>query len=265
MKARFYIIGIFLGLATLASSFSDESVLEGVNAGEHFGLGEKYKYKIKYGFIPIGQANVDVNSRVHTIDNTPCYRINVLGRTTGFTDVFKVRNTYRSFVDTSSILPKKFILSAREGSYKRDQEFIFKHKEKKVIRIEKGEENAFNVPKNVLDVISGYYYLRTLDYKNLKLGSYTSAPLFFHDKVYQMKVKYAGKDKVKTKFGTIDVLKLHPILPKNDLFEGEEAIRIWVSDDKNHVPIRIEVDFSIAAVNMELIEYSNTLHEFTWK
>ncbi|SOE22951.1 Protein of unknown function [Spirosomataceae bacterium TFI 002] len=231
---------------------------------DSFGPGESYEYKIKYGFIPIGQANVDVHSKLFSVNNKPCYRINVLGRTTGLTDLFKVRNTYRSFVDTASILPQKFILSAREGNYKRDQEFLFDHRTQNVKRIEKEKVEAFKVPQNVQDVISGYYFLRTIDYKHMKVGQTVSAPLFFDDEVYTMKVKYAGKDVVKTRFGKINVVKLHPILPKNDLFEGEEAIRVWVSDDKNHVPIRLEVDFSIAAISMEMVNYKNTKYKFDW-
>lgn len=262
MKPKFTIF-IFLLLSSFAfvlSSFHTERII----SQDSFGPGESYEYKIKYGFVPIGQANVDVHSKIFTVNNKPCYRINVLGRTTGITDLFKVRNTYRSFVDTASILPQKFVLSAREGSYKRDQEFVFDHKSMNVRRIEKEKVDAFKVPQNVQDVISGYYFLRTIDYKNMRVGQTVTTPLFFDDEVYNMKVKYAGKDIVKTKFGKINVVKLHPILPKNDLFEGEEAIRVWVSDDKNHVPIRLEVDFSIAAISMEMVNYKNTKYKFDW-
>lgn len=256
------ILFILLTLCATAGLLSFDS--ERVLIQDSFGPGESYEYKIKYGFIPIGQANVDVHSKIFSVNQKPCYRINVLGRTTGITDLFKVRNTYRSFVDTSSILPQKFILSAREGNYKRDQEFVFDQKKLEVKRIEKAEVKAFKVPRNVQDVISGYYFLRTIDYKNMKVGETVSAPLFFDNEVYNMKVKYAGKDVVRTKFGKINVVKLHPILPKNDLFEGEEAIRVWVSDDKNHVPIRLEVDFAIAAVSMEMVNYKNTKYDFIW-
>jgi hypothetical protein len=48
------------------------------------------------------------------------------------------------------------------------------------------------------------------------------------------------------------------------MFEGEDAIRIWVSDDKNHVPIKIEVDFAVGGATMELKNYRNTKYEFDW-
>lgn len=248
---RFLILFVFL-----FSSF-------GYNPGK-FGLGEAYDYKIKYGFIPIGVAQVKMNENLVQENNKSCYKVNVVGRTTGITDIFKVRNTYRSYIDTKTMLPQRFELNAREGSYKRDQLFYFHHNEKKVERLEKAEKTEFNIPSNALDVISGYYYLRTINYENLSPGQYVSAPLFFDDKVYQMKIKYVGRDVVNTRFGKIKVVKLHPILPKNDLFEGEEAIRVWVSDDANRVPIRLEVDFAIAAVNMELADYKNTKHGFKW-
>ncbi len=91
-----------------------------------------------------------------------------------------------------------------------------------------------------------------------------SKNVFFDDEIYNLKVKYSGKGRVKTKFGKIDVLKLNPILPPNKMFDGEDAIRIWVSDDQNHVPVLIEVDFKIGSVSMELKSFQNNRHKFDW-
>lgn len=265
---RFATISLFLAVSSLLSllfiaSTPPENTYRTLRQ-DSFQAGEKYHYKIKLSFIPVGEADVSVHPSIFTLNNRPCYRVNVLGRTTGISDYFKVRNTYRSFVDTAAILPHRFVFSAREREYKKDQVLDFDHKRHQVVSTEKEEEKTFQVPTNVHDLISGYYYLRTLDYKKLANGQIISSPVFFDGELYNMRVKYAGKGEVKTRFGRIKVIKLTPILPPNKLFDGENGIRVWVSDDKNRVPVKLEVDFKIGGASMELDNYSGNKHAFNW-
>jgi hypothetical protein len=232
---------------------------------DSFNAGESYFYKVKYGFLTIGEANVDVDEKIFSINNRACYKVNVVGKTAGVTDFFKVKNTYRSYIDTLAFIPQKFIYSARENNYKRDQVMNFNHDKNEVVKIEKEVTKSFSVPNNIQDVISGYYFLRTIDFSKFNLGQTVSAPLFFDEDLYNMKIKYAGKGIVNTKFGKIRVLKLNPILPKNGLFKGENAIRIWVSDDKNRVPLKIEIDFSFGTIDMEIKNYKGVKCPFVWK
>lgn len=232
---------------------------------DSFKAGESYDYKVKYGFLTIGEAEVDVDEKIFAVNNRPCFKVNVVGKTAGLTDVFKVRNTYRSYVDTLAFIPHRFIYSARENSYKRDQVINFDHHKNEVIKVEKEQSKTFTVPNNIQDVISGYYFLRTVDFSKFTIGQTITSPLFFDEELYSMKIKYAGKGIVHTRFGKMRVLKLNPILPKNDLFKGENAIRIWVSDDRNRVPLKIEIDFSFGTIDMEIKNYKGVKYPFVWK
>jgi Protein of unknown function (DUF3108) len=214
--------------------------------------GENYEFKIKYGFLTIGEANVDVDSKIYNVSGRACYKISVLGKTAGMTTLFKVRNNYVSYIDTAAFVPHKFLYSARENNYRRDQSIDFNHNKNEVIKTEKEEKKTFKIPKNCLDVVSGYYFLRTVDFSKYNLGGTFTAPLFFDEDMYSMKVKYSGKGTVNSRFGKIKVLKLNPVLPNNKLFKGENAIRIWVSDDANRIPLKIEVDFSFGTIDMDL-------------
>jgi hypothetical protein len=227
--------------------------------------GESYKYKIKYGIFTVGEALVDVDNQYYIVNNRPCYKVNVVGRTAGMTNIFKVKNTYRTYLDTSAFIPQRFIYSARENNFKRDQVVHFYHDKNEVVKIEKEESKTFQVPNNIQDVVSGYYFLRTIDYSKMQIGSSLSAPLFFDEELYNMKIKYAGKGTINTKYGKLKVIKLNPVLPKNDLFKGENAIRIWVSDDQNKVPMLIEADFSMGTISMEIKNYEGVKYPFLWK
>lgn len=232
---------------------------------DSFQAGEKYEYRVKFGFVNIGSANVTVNDRIYTINNRPCYRISVFGRTTGITDVFKVRNSYLSYVDTLAIVPHQFVYNAREGDYKREQTIYFNQLRSKATIVDKDEKENFNLPKYCQDVVSGYYFLRTLPFEKMRTGEVVEAPMLFAGELYNLKVKYKGRKTINTKFGKINVFEIDPILPPNDLFSGSEAIKVYVSDDKNRVPIEIYVDFKVGSATMELKSFKNQRYAFNWR
>lgn len=254
---------IFLGLILTTSSFVVSDSYRYL-PNHAFKAGEYFEYKVKYGFLNVGEATVDVSPQIYSVNNRPCYRVNIFGRTTGFTDLFRIRNTYRSYLDTSAILPQKFLMDLQENNYRKEQTITFDHVANAAVREQNKERKNFKLPDNVHDVVSGYYFLRTIDFTKVRIGETVSSNMFFDDEIYNMRVKYNGKGVIRTKYGKINVIKLNPILPKNSMFDGENAIRIWVSDDKNRVPIKIEVDFSVGSATMELKNYKNTKYQFDW-
>lgn len=253
----------FLGLILTTSSFVVSDSYRYL-PNHAFKAGEYFEYKVKYGFLNVGEATVDVSPQIYSVNNRPCYRVNIFGRTTGITDLFHIRNTYRSYLDTLAILPQKFLMDLQENNYRKEQIITFDHIANAAVREQNKERQTFKLPDNVHDVVSGYYFLRTIDFTKVKIGETVSSKMFFDDEIYNMRVKYNGKGVIRTKYGKINVIKLNPILPKNSMFDGEDAIRIWVSDDKNRVPIKIEVDFAVGGATMELKNYRNTKYQFDW-
>lgn len=224
-----------------------------------FGPGEHIEYRVHYGIINAAEAVVHVENKLQKVNNRPCYVVKVTGRTTGAFDlVSKVRDTWQSYIDTTAMIPQQFYTNKREGGYKNIEKVIFDHENEIANRYDldnKKEKNSYKVPKNVQDVVSGYYYLRTFDFKNMKVGQSIMVKAFFEGEIIEMRMKYAGKDKIRTKFGTAKVFKMNPILPNNDFFEDENSIRIWVSDDENKIPLKIEVDLKIGAISMDIKKY----------
>ena len=223
-----------------------------------FGPGEHIEFRVHYGFINAAEAIVDVSPSLYKVNERPCYRVNVDARTTGAFDlVNRIRDTWRSYIDTSAILPQKFYTSLQENKYRKEENITFNHETNTVKAEEHTGKDLYKVPDNVHDLISGYYFLRTIDFSRVVNGQVIEVPAFYDDTVYNMKVRYRGKDVIKTKFGKINVIKLNPVLPPgNALFKAEESIRIFVSDDVNKVPVKVEVDFWVGAMVMDLRKQS---------
>jgi hypothetical protein len=218
-----------------------------------FGPGEHLEYRVHYGFVNAAEAIIDVSPSLYKVNERPCYRVNVDGRTVGAFDLItKVRDTWRSYIDTSAILPQKFYTNIRENSYRKEENITFNHGANTVKAEERTERDVFKVPENVHDLISGYYFLRTIDFNHIASGQVIEVPAFYDDTVYNMKVRYRGKSVIKAKEGKINVIKLNPVLPPNKLFKEEESIRIFVSDDLNKIPVKVEVDLWVGSMVMDL-------------
>ncbi len=225
-----------------------------------FGPGEHIEYRVHYGIINAAEAVVHVENKIQKVNNRPCYVVKVTGKTTGAFDlVSRVRDTWQSYIDTLTMVPHQFYTNKREGGYKNIEKVIFDHENEIANRYDlddKREKTVYKVPKNVQDVVSGYYYLRSFDFNHIKIGQAIMVKAFFEGEIIDMRMKYAGKDKIKTKFGIAKVFKLNPVLPNNDFFEDENSIRIWVSDDENKIPLKVEVDLKIGAISMDIKKYS---------
>ncbi|UHG92021.1 DUF3108 domain-containing protein [Spirosoma oryzicola] len=246
-----YLIGFGI-IFVLGTGFASLNAYRRV-VNTSFGPGEHLEYRVHYGFINAAEAVVDVSPTLYKVNERPCYRVNVDGRTVGAFDlVTRIRDTWRSYIDTSAILPQKFYTNLQENNYRKEENITFNHETNTVKAEERTERDIFKVPDNVHDLISGYYFLRTIDFSKLSNGQIIEVPAFYDDTIYNMKVRYRGKDVVKTKQGKVNVLKLNPVLPQNKLFKDEESIRIFVSDDLNKIPVKVEVDLWVGSMVMDL-------------
>ncbi|HEX8358461.1 MAG TPA: DUF3108 domain-containing protein, partial [Segetibacter sp.] len=116
------------------------------------------------------------------------------------------------------------------------------------------------IPDNVQDIVSGFYYLRTLNLDRYKPGDVIHVNGFFNRKVYDMAVIYKGRETVETKAGYFKAYKLVPKMPDSDLFAGENSVSVYLSDDKNKIPVMIKAELLVGALKVDLYEYSGLKH-----
>lgn len=235
-------------------------------ANTSFGTGEHLEYRVHYGVLNAAEATVDVSPSLFAVNERPCYRINVNGRTVGAFDLItSIRNTYQSYIDTSAILPQAFHTSLRENKYQKEEHIFFNHQQNTVRADTYPKHEVFKVPDNSYDFISGYFFSRTLDFNRMTIGQVLELPAFYYGVTYNLKIRYRGRQVLTTKQSRLNVIRLNPVLPDNKLFKAEESIRIYVSDDANKVPIKVEADLWVGSFVMDLRKSSGLrqgLHYF---
>jgi len=228
-----------------------------------FEPGEEIKYKVHYGFINAAEGKMVISDQLYTINGRPCYKIDVFGRSVGMFDLFlRIRDNWGTYLDTSAIVSQKFYRIIEEGKYRKHEIVDFDQNENvaSVRTYNKKKQQwrpieKFDTPSNVQDMVSGYYFLRTFDFRGLKEGEIINIDAFFDDEIYDFRIRYIGKEEVKTKLGRIRSVVFSPIMPENSLFDGEDAIRVWISDDANKVPLKIKAEMFVGSVEIDITEY----------
>jgi hypothetical protein len=256
IKVLCYLFIIFLS----GGFMSPESYRHVYN--ESFTVGELLEYQAHYGFIKIGESTVEISPVLVKVNDRVCYNVTIFGKTSGAFDLgYKVRNTWRSYIDTSAVIPQQFYMNIQENKYRKEETVYFDHQNKIVRSKEKNQTlKEFTIPEHVQDLASGFYYLRTINFSKLQTGSIITIPAFFDKKFYDFKVRYIGKGEVKTKFGKIKAIQLTPIMPANQLFTDENAIKIWISDDLNKIPVKVEADMFVGGIELELKNFKGLKH-----
>jgi hypothetical protein len=221
-----------------------------------FSAGEKLTFKVFYTvaglYVAAGEASF--NNTLETLNNKPVYHIVGDGKTYPFYDgFFKVRDRYESFIDTTTLQPYRFIRNIYEGGYKKYENVTFNKSTNAAVT----NDGVFKVPSCIQDVLSAIYYSRNIDFNKFKPGDKIPFSLFLDKEVFEMYIRYLGKETVKTKYGKFRAIKFKPLLIKGTIFEGGEKMTVWVSDDGNKIPVRIESPISVGSIKVDMISYSN--------
>lgn len=218
-------------------------------------------FKVSYSFLDAAEAKMVVSPQISSINNSPAYKIDVYGETLGVFKLFRVKDNWGTYLDTANIIPHQSYRHIEEGKYRKHERVIFEHEKRNAhVRLYDRENKKlvdtkdYKVPPNVQDIVSGFYLLRTMDLKKLKKGDSITLTGFFDKEIYNLKLIYDGKDQVSTKGGSFSTFVFSPVIPKNKLFRGEQPITIWISDDKNKIPVKIKAKLTVGSLDMELME-----------
>lgn len=221
-----------------------------------FSAGEVVKFKIFYNVIGL---YVDAGNASFTVENTklnnkPVYHVTGLGTSNPSYDwIFKVRDKYETFIDTATLKPYKFLRHVEEGKYRKNEAVLFNHADRKAV----STRGTFPINECMQDVLSSIYYARNIDFSKYKIGDKIPFSMFLDDESHSLYIRYAGKEVIKTRYGKFNAIKFKPMLVKGTIFEGGELMSVWVSDDPNHIPLRIESPISVGSVKVDMMGYRN--------
>jgi hypothetical protein len=215
-----------------------------------FQEGEVLSYKLKYGLFTAAEATIKVLGSDLKFDNKPTYRLVVDAQTSGTFDIFyKVRDHYDSYIDRTDLTPYFYQENIREASYRRTDKARFHQDAKKVV----ANKGTFTTPTTqTFDLVSAYYFARSLDISKLKIGDKFKLNYFLGDEISALEIEYIGKETIKSKLGTIRCLKFSPSIKPGRIFKKDSKLYLWITDDGNRVPVKAEVEILVGSVTLEI-------------
>ncbi len=226
--------------------------------------GEWFKFRVHYGIVTAGYATLEVDDAV--LNGKEVFHIKGEGRTTGISNwFFSVEDYYQSYVDKQKDIPYRFIRKIDEGGHTKDIQIDFNHTTNKALVYNKkhNEKDLVSFPKDAQDMVSSFYYLRNnLDVKALEEGDTIDMNMFFDKENYKFRLKFLGRDTLKTNFGKVRCLIFRPYVQAGRVFKEKESLTVWVSDDDNKIPLLIKADLAVGSLKATLTQFKGLKHSF---
>jgi len=232
-----------------------------------FTNGEKLTFSVYYhsaitGKVTAGEAKLEVKKKSVIKNGRESYHIVGTGKSKGaFNFFFKVDDRFETFVDEEALIPWYFTRRTREGGYKKDDEVTFRQN----TGIAVSRNAVKKIPVNTQDILSVFYYARTLDMSGVKPNESFPLSFFLDDSLYVSKIVFLGREKLKTDMGTFNCLKFKPMVIKGEVFSEPYPMELWVTDDMNRLPVMVKTAVVVGSVRIELINYEGLKNPVTSK
>ena len=219
-----------------------------------FKVGEQLTYTLKYGFFTAAEAVINVEESDKKFDDHPVFHIVADGKTAGTFDIFyKVRNRYETYVDQTTLMPYFYTENRHESNYKHTDNVTFDHHTDKIT----AAKGVFPYTGKVFDFLSAYYFSRSIDVSKIQKGEKFELQYFLEDGVHTLSITYVGIEKVRCSMGTFNCLKFNPTIIPGRVFRKDSKLYLWITDDKNRIPVKAHVELVVGSVTMDLTGAKN--------
>lgn len=258
LKARVY-VAVLLVLGLCTSVFSQS---------HHFKPGESLTYDVYYYLMGVwvgaGEVNFSVTGEEYR--GIPCYKFQGVGTTYPRYDwFFKVRDVYTSYSNTQTLMPYRFSRDVSEGGFYFTEVNLYAYQKKQIYSVLKVKERPVQVdtialqPKS-FDVLSLLYHTRNIDFAIFKVGDKIPIRMVIDRETFDLYIRFLGTDTYEhSKLGPIECYKFSPLLVAGTLFKDGEKMTVWVSKDRNVVPIYVESEIRVGSIRAELKSYKGLM------
>ena len=248
------VIGMLI--STIVNIYAQEKVTT-------FKGGEWLKYKISYsGFLRAGTAVLELKDEKIKDKNV----VHAIGKgwTSGMVSwFFKVNDRYESYFTPKKVTPYLFVRDIEEGGYKKKRNIRFNYDNNTAyVQDFITQKDSIISVKNPQDMISTFYFLRSYNTKNMKKGEEIDVNMFFDNTTYPFKLKFLGDEILKTKFGKVKTKKFRPLVQAGRVFKAKESVVVWITDDKNKIPVKMKASLAVGSLKAELELYKGLSNPF---
>ena len=230
-----------------------------------FGDGEYITYEVNYNIGPIWlkAGRVDFKTKLVNFKGSPCWFITSTGRTVSSIEfLFKVRDSYKTWIDTATYQTVEFQRYIFENGYRLQNTSWFDYRNRIVLSNTKRNDDplvtdTIRMKRCTYDMISSCFFIRSMKLDTLLPDQSIPVSLAIDDSVYTIQVKLIGKEIIENIDGIqYNCLKFIATMVEGTVFKKEQEAAIWVTDDKNRIPVYIEAKIIVGYIKVYLKSYT---------
>jgi hypothetical protein len=268
------LLSIFLIVISFSALQSQKSYDDCSELDPVYQNGEKLKYIMTYNWFlvwtDVGEATFEV--RKENKFGQEVFHFIGKGKSYPFYDWFyEVRDIYESWVDTETYRPIFYKRDVNEGGYHIDITYDYNWTDTVAYANSKKTRQSLKVdtvslPPCTYDVVSIIYHARTIDFDKYDVGEKIPLNLLLDSQIENIYIRYLGKEEKRVRgLGKFNTIKFSGYLVKGDVFKGGEELEVWVTDDKNRIPVWIESPIKVGKIKARLSKYKNLKYELESK
>ena len=259
----FFLVTIANAMPTLNDTIPS-SRIKAFKVNDAFQDGEWFRFRMRYGIFNASYADVRLRETTHK--GRPVFHASAVGKTTGLARwFFKVDDYYDSFFETEVVKPVHFVRNISEGSYVRHVNIDFDHSTQQgvVNDLLKKTTTRISLKPNVQDLVSTFYYLRNhLDVEGIEPGETASVNMIYGKTAFVFRFRFLGYENISTAFGIVPCMTFRPYVEEGRVFRKDGGLTLWISNDKNRMPIRLKADLRVGSIDVDLESFSGLKHPF---
>jgi hypothetical protein len=201
---------------------------------------EELVYRVEFLGVTMGYARFLFQGKV-TYQGKEVYHLNVRAWTSDFLSViYPINDTIDYYLDVKTLAPLRQEFT-HPGKEKDDIAFYDQEKGKIVYRYKHNGEirKQVDVIPDVYDPVSAAYYFRSWDLgmEERPRNVYTGR------KLWQISLKTLGVENIDTPRGRVETVVTQPIIRRDGQLENKGDMKMWLTNDSRHVPVKIYAKF----------------------
>jgi len=241
--------------------FTTSIIAQPITKSTPFKVGEWLKFELHYGALTAGYSSLEVQQD----SVSDLLIVEGKGWTVGmFKWFFKVEDNYKTYINKKTLLPDLFKRDVYEGGYTIKREIVFNRDidSVKVLDLKYKTDTTIVITDHTGDMISSFYYARSLSADTLKTGDLLPFDVFMDNEIFKFNLKFLGREIIDTKFGKIKCLKFSPRVQGGRVFKDDESVLLWVTDDRNKIPVRIKSALRVGSIKIDLDAFRGLKYPF---
>ena len=212
-----------------------------------FKVGELLKYSAEWNGIKVGNAELFL-SGTELFNDIETYQITFTTRTNGLANtLFPIRDRVDVWIDKKELFTHRIKKDINQSTYKEKIDVSFNYDELKAL----SDDKSVDIDFKARGPYSMFYFLRTIDLVPEKIMSFSS---YEGKRIVNYNLKITGTEIVDSGLGKFSCKVIKPFSEGKELFKNKGDMRIWISETKERLPIKIQIKIQYGSMTLTLDE-----------